>query len=215
MDIFQRYKDAKNEEKAIQMAAYMKNHFLFLGIQKPERTILNKEFIKEKKQDVKIDWAFIEECYKQPYRELHYLAITYLDAMKAKLNENDLLRVKWLITTNSWWDSVDAINPIVGYLFLKFPNVKEEVETLIRAENIWLKRVSIICQLKFKEQTDTTFLAKAITSNTNTKEFFVNKAIGWALREYSKTNKDWVIAFLEQHTLDKLSVREASKYLSR
>ena len=97
---------------------------------------------------------------------------------------------------------------------MEYPEVKKDYLTKwIESNNIWLNRVSIIFQLKYKEKTDIQFLSKAILSNSETNDFFINKAIGWALREYSKTNKEWVKNFIHKNTLHPLSVREGSKYL--
>jgi 3-methyladenine DNA glycosylase AlkD len=78
---------------------------------------------------------------------------------------------------------------------------------------MWLRRSSIIFQLHLKKDTDTMLLAEAIEKNLGSKEFFINKAIGWALREYSKTDPEWVRAFISSHELAPLSVKEASKYI--
>lgn len=211
VDLF--YKN-RNEELAVPMAKYMKNKFPFLGIKTPERKALYKEFINERKKDKEVDWDFIYELYELPEREFQYLAITYMDAVKKLFTFDDMVRIKELITLKSWWDSVDSISPIVGFICLKYPHIKEKIiDKWIFDENIWLKRVSILFQLKFKEETDKEFLSKAIINNSNTAEFFVNKAIGWALREYSKTDKDWVKNFINNNKLSNLSIREGSKYL--
>ncbi|MPM26083.1 hypothetical protein SDC9_72584 [bioreactor metagenome] len=83
------------------------------------------------------------------------------------------------------------------------------------ADDIWLRRVAIDHQLGFKEKTDTALLEEIIKNNLNQKEFFINKAIGWCLRDFSKTNPDWVRAFLSVHKndLSNLSIREGSKYV--
>ncbi len=126
----------------------------------------------------------------------------------------DMDKVQKIITTKSWWDSVDAINKVVGHIAMKYPEIKDNtISNWIESDNIWLKRVSIIFQLRYKENTDTEFLSKAILHNAKTDEFFINKAIGWALREYSKTNREWVKKFIETNELSKLSVREGSKYI--
>jgi 3-methyladenine DNA glycosylase AlkD len=196
------------------MAKYMKNQFPFLGIKTPERRELSKEFIKERKKAKTVDWDFIFNCYELPEREFQYLAIGYLDTVKALLTIDDMERIKKMITTKSWWDTVDSISPIVGHIAMKYPNIKEDVlNDWIFSDNIWLKRVAILFQLKYKDKTDTAFLTKAILNNANTTEFFINKAIGWALREYSKTNKEWVREFIANNQLSKLSVNEGSKYI--
>lgn len=183
VDIFAIFYNNKNEEQAKPMAKYMRNKFPFLGLKKPER-------------------------------EFQYLAIDYMDKVKKLFTPDDMKKIEKLLITKSWWDSVDAINKTVGYIAMKYPEVKEDVLLKwIESENIWLNRVSIIFQLKYKEKTDTEFLSKAILHNSQTEEFFINKAIGWALRQYSKTNREWVKNFIQQNPLQPLSVKEGSKYL--
>ena len=163
---------------------------------------------------MEIDWKFIYKCYEMPEREFQYLAIGYMETVKDLFIPSDMNELEKLITTKSWWDSVDSINSIVGHIAMKYPEVKEDIiSQWIISDNIWLKRISIIFQLKYKENTDTEFLSKAISHNSKTNEFFINKAIGWILREYSKTNKEWVKNFIDHNALSKLSIREGSKYL--
>ena len=214
MDIFQIFYNSKNEENAYYMAKYMKDKFPFLGLKRPERVALSKEFLKLKKKDKEIDWEFIFKCYDMPEREFHYLAIDYMDKVKDLFMPNDMGNIEKLIMTKSWWDTVDYINKIVGHIAMKYPEVKDSIiRRWIYSDNIWLKRISIIFQLKYKEKTDKDFLKEAILNNSQTDEFFINKAIGWALREYSKTNKEWVKDFIENNSLSNLSVREGSRYL--
>ncbi len=216
MDIFEVFYENINNEQAEPMSKYMRNQFPFLGLKKPERAALSKEFLRSKKGDKEIDWEFISKCYGKEEREFKYLAIDYMDKVKDLFIPSDLGKIEEFIMTKSWWDSVDAINPIVGYIAMKYPEIKEDIILdWIKSDNIWLKRISILFQLKYKEDTDTEFLRKAILYNSNTDEFFVDKAIGWALREYSKVNKDWVMNFIENNTLSKLSVREGSKYIKK
>lgn len=214
LDIIQIFYNNRNEENAVPMAKYMKNQFPFLGLKKPDRTALSKGSLNEKKKDKEIDWDFIFRCYELPEREFQYLAIDYMSKVANLFQPDDMKRIEKLITTKSWWDTVDAISPIVGHIAMKYPEIKETILTKwMESDNIWLKRVSILFQLKYKDKTDTEFLEKAILKNANTNEFFINKAIGWALREYSKTNKEWVRSFIENNKLSKLSVREGSKYI--
>lgn len=214
LDIIQIFYKNRNEENAVPMAKYMKNQFPFLGLKKPDRTALSKGFLNEKKKDKEIDWDFIFRCYELPEREFQYLAIDYMSKVANLFQPDDMKKIEKLITKKSWWDTVDAISPIVGHIAMKYPEIKETILTKwMESDNIWLKRVSILFQLKYKDKTDTEFLEKAILKNANTNEFFINKAIGWALREYSKTNKEWVRSFIENNKLSKLSVREGSKYI--
>ena len=214
MDIFEIFYKNRNKENAKPMAKYMRNSFPFLGLKKPERTALSKQFLKERKKDTKVDWDFIFKCYDMPEREFQYLAIDYMEKVKDLFTPEDMENIEKLLTTKSWWDSVDAINKVVGHIVMKYPQTKEDVILKwIKSDNIWLNRIAIIFQLKYKEKTDTVFLSNAILYNCETTEFFINKAIGWALREYSKTDKEWVKEFIDNNNLSKLSIREGSKYI--
>lgn len=206
----------QNADKAyaVRMSSYMKNLFPFLGIQKPRRSELSKDFMKEKCKNPQLDWDFVDLMFDMEEREFQYLALEYLGKMQKKLQKEDIYKIEQLIQLKSWWDTVDTLAPLVGVLCIKYPELKEEhVKDWITHNNIWLKRVSIIFQLKYKNDVDTDFLCKAILNNKDTKEFFINKAIGWALRQYSKFNADWVRVFLVENELHSLSVREARKYL--
>jgi 3-methyladenine DNA glycosylase AlkD len=194
----------------------MKNHFPYLGIKTPVFRALTKDFLRERKKDAAVDWAFIRKCYGLPEREFHYLGLAYLGAVSKLLTPGDAQEIEKLITTNSWWDTVDTIDAYVGELCLRYPDLKKTlIPRWITSENIWLQRVSINFQLRYKEKTDTAMLRRAILSNTGTGEFFVNKAAGWALREYSKTDPAWVRRFVEENrdALSALSIREAGKYI--
>ena len=117
--------------------------------------------------------------------------------------------------SNSWWDSVDTIAvKLVGAYFAEYPEEREKwIRKWIKSDNIWLNRTAIIFQLSYKNQLDIPFLVRAILPHTNSKEFFIQKAIGWAIRQYTKTNPKWVKDFVKSNTLKPLSKREAFKYL--
>ena len=205
-----------NPERAIQMAEYMKDQFSFYGIAAADRKNLYKGFLKTEKKQGTLDWAFLEQCYTDDHREFQYLAYEYLLAMKKQLSFEDISSIKSLIKKKSWWDTVDFLAQVVGNIALKDSRVDELMLAWSQEENIWVRRVSILYQLRFKEKTNTTQLEQIILYCVGTNEFFINKAIGWALREYSKTNPDWVRTFLENHQVQmaNLSIREASKYIS-
>jgi 3-methyladenine DNA glycosylase AlkD len=213
MDIFKTLEQSANPEKAAGMSAYLKDQFAFLGIQKPERERLTREFLKQKKKEQGVDWAFVEKCYERLEREFQYLAVDYVLLIKDRLAPEDLARMESLITRRSWWDTVDMFNVPIGLIFLKYPEIIGTLGRWTESGNMWLRRMSIIFQLHLKNDTDTVFMAKAIERNLGSGEFFINKAIGWALREYSKINPQWVRAFLASHELAPLSAREASKYI--
>ncbi|NQP37060.1 DNA alkylation repair protein [Streptococcus suis] len=196
------------------MKAYMKNNFDFLGVRTPDRRTVARQFFKEFKAQG-IDWDFVEACWGKPYREFQYVAIDYLVAHKKKLVLADLPRLKKLAQTKSWWDSIDGLDKLIGKIVLDNPEAKQVMIDWSLDEDFWLRRIAIDHQLLQKEKTDTVLLEKILVNNLNQTEFFINKAIGWSLRDYSKTNPQWVRDFLGkyQHQMASLSIREASKYL--
>lgn len=214
--LFESFIERSNLENAVLMEKYMRNLFKFLGIKTPERRALSKEFIKEKLKERSVDWDFVFRCFGKEEREFHYLGLDYLGKISKHLIPQDISNLMKIILWNSWWDSVDTIAPIVGVLVKNYPELEKTfIERAISDENFWVRRVGIIYQLRYKESTNRDILEKAIVKNLGSKEFFINKAIGWALREYSKTDRDWVYRFIQTYRdqLNNLSIKEGSKYL--
>ena len=205
----------KNEEQAQKMSKYMLNKFEYIGIKTPERREIFKIFFKEYKNEEKIDWEFVNKCWENKYREFQYVAADYLKNMKDKLTIDDIPEFKRLILEKSWWDTIDNLDMTIGALALKDSNVNKILLEWSIDENIWLRRIAIDHQLLRKEKTNTELLEKILKNNLGQAEFFINKAIGWALRDYSKTNPEWVKNFIEKNreNMAKLSIKEASKYL--
>ena len=217
MDVEELVKELKavaNPDDAVAMKAYMKNKFEFLGVKTPARRKLTKTFLKHQINLV-IDWNFINEAWNYPYRELQYTALDYLEIRKKLLTPSDLPNLKKLAQTKSWWDTIDFLDRLVGSIIARFPETKEIILAWSCDEDIWLRRLAIDHQLLRKEETDTELLEKILVNNLGQTEFFINKAIGWALRDYSKTNPDWVRDFIERYRAEMaaLSIREGSKYL--
>lgn len=212
--MFEQLEEMQDHEQATKMSAYMQDRFLFLGVPKP----LLKQYIKpylQKSRKLEFEWEFVHLCWDKPYREAQYVAIEYILLHEKQLMDVDIDKIKELIIDKSWWETVDSLDSIVGTIILKYPYLKEKMRHWSMSENIWLRRVSIDFQQKYKEKTDTTLLEEIICNNIGNNEFFINKAIGWSLREYSKVNPEWVRSFLTRFkdTLSNLSVKEASKYL--
>ncbi|MEH7415956.1 DNA alkylation repair protein [Neobacillus drentensis] len=210
------FKENRNAANAGPMRNYMKGHFPFLGIKSPLRKELEKQFFKETGLlHEPFNKELIEELWNKQEREYQYTALTYMEKSLRKLQKSDLPFMEWLITTKSWWDTVDTIAPKpVGKIAEYFPEViNETIDGWAMHENMWLRRAAILFQLKYKEKTNESLLYQYIRKNAESKEFFIQKAIGWALREYSKTNSASVKEFIEGHKLAPLSVREGSKYL--
>jgi|LGOV01.1.fsa_nt_gb 3-methyladenine DNA glycosylase AlkD len=210
------FKKNRDYELALSMGKYMRNNFKFLGINATERRKISKKFIKEYgdfeivniKEDIVDIWNLEE-------REFQYIYLDFLKKKKKYLTVNDLLIIEYIITNKSWWDTVDMIaSHLVGEIFKNNKDVIDKYQKKWQESgNIWLQRALIIYQLNYKENTDKERLFQIIRNNLNTNEFFIDKAIGWALRQYSKTNKEEVIKFIKNTNLSKLSVREGSKYI--
>lgn len=203
-----------DEVQAKKMSDYMKEQFVFLGIPKPKLLKVIKPYLSKSRKEP-IDWDGIFEMWDSDFREAQYVALEYMNVHKKQIGPNDLEKVSRLITTKSWWETVDTLDSFVGNMILMEPSVKKEMLRWSVSDNIWLRRVSIDCQQRFKEQTDQELLADVIRNNLGSNEFFINKAIGWSLREYSKVNPEWVREFIAENEqgLDKLSIREARKYI--
>ncbi|WP_373599762.1 DNA alkylation repair protein [Paraclostridium bifermentans] len=215
MDIIDIFKENRNEENAVYMKKYMKDKFDFLGIKSSKRKELQKEFFKDIDKKSLIDKTLVNNLWSENYREYQYVAIDYLIKKKKKLAKDDILFIKKLITNKSWWDSVDLIaSHLLGEICKLYPELVDEyIIDWSKDENLWIRRSAILYQLKYKENVDTNTLERVIRNNKEDNDFFIRKAIGWMLREYSKTNKEWVKVFISKNELSKLSIKEASKYL--
>jgi len=201
-----------NSKIALQQKAYMKNKFDFFGIKSPERKELSRPFLlkdtlpqkKQLEEIVKILW-------QKPQREFQYFSHALVFKYKKFFQKEDLALFEYMILHKSWWDSIDFIAPnLLAYYFKLFPEERDKtVKKWLASNNIWFQRSCILFQLKYKQEVDTAFLEYIIGS----KEFFINKAIGWVLREYGKTNPEWVINFCEQTELSNLSRKEALRII--
>jgi 3-methyladenine DNA glycosylase AlkD len=207
-----------NESIALQQAAYMKNNFEFFGLKSPIRKALQRPFlIKKNLPSKEVAFQLVQDLWNEPQRELHYFAMELLFKYNNEYEKEDVKFFEKLISENSWWDSIDFISPnILGVYFKKFPEMrKETVERWLKSENFWLQRSTLLFQLKYKEELDTELLTYVIDRLKHEKEFFIRKAIGWILREYSKVNPGWVTKYVEQTTLQPLSRKEALKVVER
>ena len=206
---------ATDPQNALSMKQYMRNQFEFLGVKTPARKALIKEFIKNEKAARIIDWQFVNDCYDSQFRELHYVALDYLQAMAKWLTYDDISNLYHLAKHHQWWDTIDRLDRLIGKIGLMDHRVDHLLLVWSKNEDIWLRRLAIDHQIGRKDKTNTEMLAAIILNNLGSDEFFINKAIGWSLREYAKTNPQWVRQFLAdyQHQLSALSYREASKHL--
>lgn len=215
LEIKKLFESKEDKENAIAMSKYMRNMFDFYGLSTPKRKEIYNDFIKSEKKSKKIDWTFLDKCYEDPHREFQYLVSDYLLAMKEYVTFEDISKIQNYITQKSWWDTIDFLCKVIGDVELRDPRVKKLMLKWSNDENIWIKRSAIEHQLSLKDKTDCELLEKIIVNCFGMDEFFINKAIGWALREYSKTNPKWVRDFIDKYNdkMNNLSIKEASKYI--
>ncbi len=202
-------------EKAVEMTAYMRNLFSFYGLQAPKRKAIYKDLLKEEKRKKRIDWDLLDSCYADEHRELQYFVVDYLASMQKYLSFADIPRIKKYIKAKQWWDTIDGLSKTVGNIAFVDERINDLMLEWSVDEDFWVRRISILHQLSRKDKMNTQLLENILVNNFGCSEFFINKAIGWSLRDYSKTNPDWVRNFIESYKdkLDNLSIREAGKHL--
>lgn len=203
----------KNECNISSMENYMQNKFIFLGIKANTRREITKKYLKNLKKE-EFSWEIFDLFWSQNEREFQYIALDYLKQMKKYLNNEDIPIIKKYIEDKSWWDTVDIFYSVIGSIGLKY-DISNTMISWSKDRNIWVRRISIIHQNCRKDKTDIKLLENILLNNLNSNEFFINKAIGWAIRDYSKTNPNWAKNFIEKNInkLSKLSIKEGSKYL--
>ncbi len=210
------YEINKNKEVAKKMAAYMKNKFPFLGIPSPLRTELNQEL---QKQFGTVNILEIEPLanalWNLPEREYQYLAMFLIAKVKEELTPSHIEFVLDLIRDKSWWDTIDMLAPnFIGQILKNYPELQDEyIPVWLESNNIWMNRTAILFQLKYKEDTNFVLLKSIVDQLKNKNDFFVKKAIGWALREYSKTDSEQVERYIKQAKLQPLSEKEGMKII--
>jgi len=211
-------KDAGNRKMAFGARNYMKDISPFLGISTPKRRLLcqkawenltiptEKELIQTAKQ-----------LYKLPEREYHYAAIELIGKYVDICSLNTLRDIEFFITNKSWWDSVDLLGTkVISPLCLKYPSSRKIINHWSNSKNIWLIRAALQHQRGFKSETDIDYVIKLCQKHVDNQEFFVSKAIGWALRDLCQIRPAVVRKFIKDNpNLPKVALREAKKGLSR
>ncbi len=196
--------------------AYMKNQFEFYGIKTPLRRKNQKFFLTKENLPPKSDLdKMVTALWSKPQREYQYFAQELAHKYLKQFEKKDITLLEFMVTHKSWWDTVDFISSkSMGEYFKIYPDQRSKyVEKWIASENMWLQRSSVLFQLNYKAQVDTGLLTSTINSLLGSKEFFINKAIGWMLRNYSKTNPGWVVDFVSKTKLEKLSRKEALRLI--
>lgn len=211
------FKEHTNTERAAWSKAYMLHQFEFYGLVTLQRRKLSKTYMQNNPltslNEIKV---IVKECFNLPEREFQYFAIELMHFNKKLWQPSIIRTIEYCLTKKSWWDSVDHIaSECLTDYFKLYPNkIIPITSKWSQSNNIWLQRSSILFQKAFKAKTNTELLSKYILQCSNSKEFFIQKAIGWALREYSKTNAEWVKKFVAIHSLPALSKREALKRIT-
>jgi 3-methyladenine DNA glycosylase AlkD len=211
-DIVDTLSPLANAERAAPMAAYMKHHFEYLGIVTPQRRDACRLLIRTYDGNL---LAAVSALWKLDEREYQYVACDLLRQHARKLQADNLPKLEKLVTSKSWWDSVDGLVPSIGALVLREPQLSARMDELIDADNFWLQRVAILHQLAWKNETDQERLFRYCLHCADDNEFFIRKAIGWALRQHARVAPDAVRTFIKKHQckLSPLSIREAGKHL--
>jgi 3-methyladenine DNA glycosylase AlkD len=209
------YGGARDPERAPAMAAYMRDQFPFLGLQSPVQRVLAREVLAGLPRPAEDDLrAVAEGCWALPEREYQYFACGLLRRHARVCSAGFLDTARYLVVTKPWWDTVDTLAAhLVGPLVSAHPVLLSTMDEWVAEADMWLVRTAILHQLRYKEETDAGRLFRYCTRQAGHPDFFVRKAIGWALREYAKTDPAAVRAYVSAHRLAPLSMREALKNL--
>lgn len=198
-------------ERAAAMAAYMQHRFAFLGIPTPVRRKAIKPL---RKPDATEVHAIVRKLWMRQEREYHYAALDLLEAMTKKSDPQTTIElIEELALVNSWWDSIDGFAAIASGILRRHPDLRSVVWRWSAHPSFWVNRLAILHQKGWKNQTDCKILFALCLSHAGNEEFFIRKAIGWALRDYAWVNPSAVQSFVQENhaTLSTLSVREALK----
>jgi 3-methyladenine DNA glycosylase AlkD len=211
------FHNAANASVAQKQSSYLRDLFPFLGITKPQRELIEKPLFKKTPlADLPALEKIVLQLWKRDQREFHYTALCFAHRHRKLWTPETLPLFESMIRRHSWWDTVDTLAANhVGHLVKAHPSLIRTMDAWIDDPYLWIRRTAIIFQLRWKKETDEARLFEYCAKRMHEKEFFIRKAIGWALREYSKTNPKTVRRFVESHRnkLSNLSIREASKYL--
>lgn len=209
------FRDNGNPETALGQMAYMRHQFEYFGLKMPQWMTLTKAIHAENKfPEGENLTQLVRLCFADEHREMHYFALETFQKTLKKQAPEAIELLEELILTRSWWDTVDWLAKLVGIHFRRYPElILPTTKKWMASGNIWLQRVCLIFQLAYKEKTDSKLLFGYVLRLADSKEFFLQKGAGWALRQYAKTNPAAVREFVESHRLAALTRREALKNL--
>ena len=213
--LFQQHTIIENIEP---MRDYMRGQFDYFGIKTPLRKELTKQFVTEYGYPTVEEMPeFMQLIWDEPYRELHHVGINILVRFIEKMPEESIELYEFLLTNHSSWDTVDMLaNKVIGGHLKRFPHLIPSVNKhFLEHDDMWLNRTALLFQLKYKKDMDTNLLTLNINYLMHRKEFFVRKAIGWVLREYSRTDASFILNFVANHDLAALSKKEALRLINK
>jgi len=195
----------------------MKGQFVYLGVNARDRRTASKEVLKwAKSADPDELLEVVKTLWNEPEREFHYVGMDAVRAGAKNLRATDLDTIAGLITKTPWWDTVDSLAVhTVGTIVSNHPELVHDMDMWIESDDIWIARTAILHQLMYKERTDANRLFTYCEMRMDHTDFFMRKAIGWALRHYARTDANAVRGFVRRHEneLSGLSKREALKHL--
>jgi 3-methyladenine DNA glycosylase AlkD len=202
---------------AEKQSKYMKHHFAFFGLKADQWLLIARDT--HMRYGVPSGHAladFVQYCYEDDYREMQYFALQTLERRIKEQDAGYIDQLEYLITTKSWWDSVDWLAKLVGVFFNKHPQlIKPVTERWMASGHLWLMRTCLIFQLRYRDKTDTALMFRYILQVAESKEFFLRKGAGWALRQHTRTDAGVIQAFVAENAdiLSPLTKREALRLL--
>ena len=211
-------REQADSENAIKQKEYMKNKFEFFGLKAQTRRKITRKFNrKENRPDYDQLESVITKVWEKPEREFQYFGTELLERFQKQFKEDIVDLFEFMIIHKSWWDTIDRISKkLVGEYFKVFPDkVEPYIEKWLASENIWLQRTCLLFQLGYKEETDLDLLFRIVEELNEIDEFFIQKAIGWSLREYSKVEPEVIKEFIKKHDLSSLATREGMKIIKK
>jgi 3-methyladenine DNA glycosylase AlkD len=216
--IHQLFTKHADPREAAPMKRYMREQFDYLGIKSPTfKELLTLHYTEHGLPGVSDLDSIVRDLWALPEREFQYVATSLIGKFEKQLPEEFIETLEYLLVTKSWWDTVDTISggPL-GVHFKRYPKAKKKYLAKWRkSDNFWLRRACILFQLGYKQETDFELMCNIIRENFGSKEFFINKAIGWALRQYTRVDPQAVRKFVAETPLNPLSAREALKWLEK
>jgi len=213
-DIQTRFSTLGCPQAAVSMRAYMRNQFPFLGIATPARRAALTDFKKHPLAQESL-LTLVQQLWQLPEREYRYAAIDLLAMHSKQLDDSAIPALLALARQDAWWDTVDNLSSVINRIIRCFPAAQAQMDEALKYDSFWTRRTAMIHQLGWRDATDEARLFDYALTLAPESEFFIRKAIGWALRDYARWQPEAVRSFvlLHREELSSLTVREAMKHL--